>query len=145
MKEFCTKKFFDVKAENGEKLRTVFFSPNNIETFNWICFRYGVKKYRQARLWELYSFLQYGDYIGVDADSIKLIRLKLHYEYRTYSDYVIEDDLRLLANMGLIVESKTNEKPNIDAFKEIDELNFHYWKMKAMEKNTNDAANSNPT
>lgn len=126
MTDFCQNKFFPVTPQPGEKLRTVFYSPNNIEVFNWLCQRSGIKKYRQARLWKLYDFLQYGDFIGVDKESIRLIRLKLYFEYRLLSDYVIEDDLRLLAKMGLIVESQTSVPPNIDAYREMETLDQQY-------------------
>ena len=107
MTEFCKPKIYDVKPERGEKLRTVFYSPNNIEVFSWICLRHGVKKYRQNRLWALYDFLQYGDFIGVDSSSLKLIRIELYSKYNLLSDSVIESDLRLLCKMGLPVKANT--------------------------------------
>lgn len=127
MNEFCKPKVYDVKPEPGEKLRTVFYSPNNIEVFNWICMRHGVKKYRQNRLWALYDFLQYGDFIGVDPSSLKLIRIELYSKYNLLSDSVIESDLRLLGKMGLVVESQTSAPPNIDALKERDKEQHTYW------------------
>lgn len=127
MTEFCKQKVYDVRPEPGEKLRTVFYSPNNIEVFNWICLRHGIKKYRQNRLWALYDFLQYGDFIGVDTPSLKLIRMELYSKYKHLSDSVIESDLRLLGKMGLVVESKTSIPPNIDALKERDKEQHDYW------------------
>lgn len=127
MTEFCKPKIYDVKSEPGEKLRTVFYSPNNIEVFNWICLRHGIKKYRQNRLWALYDFLQYGDFIGVDATSLKLIRIELYSKYKLLSDSVIESDLRLLGKMGLVVQSQTSIPPNIDALKERDKEQQAYW------------------
>ena len=127
MSEFCKPKVYDVKPEPGEHLRIVFYSPNNIEVFTWICQRYGIKKYRQNRLWALYDFLQYGDFIGVDAASFKLIRMELCTYYRFLSDSVIESDLRLLGKMGFVVESQTSIPPNIDALKERAIEQNAYW------------------
>ena len=134
MNDFCKPKVYNVKPDSGEKLRTVFYSPNNIEVFNWICQRFGVKKYRQNRLWALYEFLQYGDFIGVDETSLKLIRLKLCHNYMHLSDSVIESDLRLLGKMGLVVESQTSIPPNIDAFKSHDEEQSSYWMEQAKKR-----------
>lgn len=132
--EFSQPKIYDVAPEHGEKLRTVFYSPNSLSVFCWICQRNGVKKYRQSRLWSLYEFLQYGDYIGPDKASLKLIRTELFGEYHLLSDSVIEDDLRLLARLGLIVESQTSEPPNIDACKEHHKEAMSYWKELAAKK-----------
>ena len=71
--------------------------------------------------------MQYGDFIGVDASSLKLIRIELYSKYKLLSDSVIESDLRLLGKMGLVVESQTSIPPNVEALKERDREQHAYW------------------
>ena len=95
--------------------RTVYYSPNLLNVFDWICDRNGVKKYRRSRLWNLYKILELIDFAGTDKESLKMIRANMFFEYRDFSDSVIESDLRLLGKMGLVVVSQTNNPPDCSA------------------------------
>lgn len=113
IKDFSTEKNYP--ANNAKGGRTVFYSPNLLNVFDWICEYNGVKKYRRSRLWELYKFLELADFIGTDKESLEIIRANMIFEYRNFSDSVIESDLRLLAKIGLVVVSQTNNTPDISA------------------------------
>lgn len=112
MKEdkFCKRKIYPVNDEKAQ--RTVFYTPNLLDAFNWICERNGVRKYRRARLWTLYKLLELVDFVGLDNESLSIIRINMFYEYKDLSNSVIESDLRLLCNIGLVVESTTDLPPD---------------------------------
>ena len=113
VKDFSTEKNYP--ANDVEGGRTVFYSPNLLSVFDWICERNGVKKYRRSRLWKLYKLLEMVDFIGTDKESLEIIRVNMICEYHDFSDSVIESDLRLLARLGLVVVSQTNNAPDVSA------------------------------
>ena len=115
IKDFSTEKNYP--ANDLKRGRTVFYSPNLLSVFDWICEYNGVKKYRRSRLWNLYKILECVDYIGTDNESLKILRACLM-DYSKFSDSVIESDLRLLSKIGLLVESQTNYPPDISAWLE---------------------------
>lgn len=113
VKDFSTEKNYPATDVRGG--RTVFYSPNLFNVFDWICEYNGVKKYRRSRLWKLYKLLEVADFIGTDKESLEIIRVNMILEYHDRSDSVIENDLRLLARLGLVVVSQTNNAPDVSA------------------------------
>ena len=95
--------------------RTVYYSPNLLNVFDWVCGRNGVKKYRRSRLWTLYKLLEMIDFIGTDKESLKIVRANMAFDYRDFSDSMIESDLRLLGKLGLVVVSQTDSPPDCSA------------------------------
>lgn len=109
---FTEKNYSASDVKNG---RTVYYSPNLLNVFDWICSRNGVKKYRRSRLWKLYKLLELLDFIGTDKESLAMIRANMYFDYHDFSDSVIENDLKLLGKIGLVIVSQTNERPDCSA------------------------------
>ena len=114
IKDFSCEKKYPVKGCKG---RTVYYSPNLLNVFDWICQYNGVKKYRRARLWNLYKMLEMVDFVGTDDYSLKVLRANMIC-YSDYSTSVIESDLRLLGKLGLVVESQTDNALDYSALLE---------------------------
>lgn len=113
IKDFSEEKNYP--ANDVKDGRTVFYTPNLFNVFDWVCEYNGVKKYRRSRLWKLYKLLELADFIGMDKESLAIIRTYMICEYSDFSDSVIESDLRLLARMGLVIVSKTDNAPDVSA------------------------------
>lgn len=118
VKDFSVEKNYPVNEETGG--RVVYYSPNLLSVFNWICEYNGVKKYRRSRLWNLYKLLELVDFTGTDKESLSIIRSNLFLEYHDFSDSVIESDLRLLGKLGVVIVSQSKNKVDCSALIEID-------------------------